>query len=261
MRQRQVRGAIRCLLSGAVAVKTKDWLVRHLPQQHELVFGERRTERRNGCGKASRDHRDDVDIAFDHDQRRSVMRGLTRGGEVVEIVALVKQRGFRRVEIFRGDVFLQRTAAEGDDASAHIRDRKHHAIAKTIIGHGNIVAGDQEARFHHVFYRNALRAEMLLQRKALAGPARGIADAELQLRRRRNRAVAEIARAPWRRCARPTCRRRISPIAPSRHGASCGAARDARHRALLRAAPCRPSRRDARRPRQSRRPRSPSGTR
>ena len=193
MRQSQVRGAIRCLLSRAVAVKTKDRLVRHLPQQHELVFGERRTERRNGCGKACGDHRDDVDIAFDHDQRRSVMRGLTRGGEVVEIVALVKQRGFRRVEIFRGDVFLQRTAAEGDDASAHIRDRKHHAIAKTIIGHGNIVAGDQEARFHHVFYRNALRAEMLLQGKSLAGPARGIADAELQLRRRRNRAVAEIA--------------------------------------------------------------------
>ena len=37
---------------------------------------------------------------------------------------------------------------------------------------------------------DALRAQMLLQREALAG---GIAEAELQLRRRRDRAVAEIA--------------------------------------------------------------------
>ena len=49
---------------------------------------------------------------------------------------------------------------------------------------------DQQPRFHHVLGRNALRAEILLQRKAIR---RRIADAKLQLRRRRNRAVAEIA--------------------------------------------------------------------
>ena len=31
------------------------------------------------AGKARADHRDDIDIAFDHDQRRAVMRGLPRG--------------------------------------------------------------------------------------------------------------------------------------------------------------------------------------
>ena len=49
---------------------------------------------------------------------------------------------------------------------------------------------DQQARLHHVLGGNALRAEMLLQRKAIG---RRIAEAKLQLRRRRNRAVAEIA--------------------------------------------------------------------
>ena len=44
--------------------------------------------------------------------------------------------------------------------------------------------------FDHVLDRNALRAQIFLQRKALAGR---IADAELQLHGRRNRAVAEIA--------------------------------------------------------------------
>ena len=47
MRQRQIGGAPRRLLSGLVAVETQDRLVRHLPQQRELVFGQRGTERRD----------------------------------------------------------------------------------------------------------------------------------------------------------------------------------------------------------------------
>ena len=121
--------------------------------------------------KARRDHGDDVDIAFDHDQLRAVMRGLSRGREIVEIVALVKQRGFRRVQVFRLSVFLQRAAAERDDAAPRIRDRKHHAVAEAIVGHGNVLAADQQARFDHVLGGDALLAEMLLQREALAGGA------------------------------------------------------------------------------------------
>ena len=76
MRQREVGGAPRRLLAGAVAVETQDRLVGHLPQQRELVFGQRGAERRDAAGKARRHHRDDVDIAFDHDQRPAVMRRL-----------------------------------------------------------------------------------------------------------------------------------------------------------------------------------------
>ena len=47
MRQRQVGGAPRRLLAGLVAVETEDRLVRHLPQQRELVFGQRGAERRD----------------------------------------------------------------------------------------------------------------------------------------------------------------------------------------------------------------------
>src|SRR5205807_1427629 len=68
------------------------------------------------------------------------MRGLPGGGEVVEIVALVKQRGFRRVQVFRRDVLFQRAAAERDDATAQIGDRKHHAVAEAIPGHRDVVA-------------------------------------------------------------------------------------------------------------------------
>ena len=126
------------------------------------------------------------------------MRGLAGGCEIVEIVALVKQRRLRRIQVLCRDILLQRAAAKGDDAAAHIGDRKHHAVAEAIVGHGDVVAADEQARFDHVVGGNALGAEMLLQRKALA---RRIAEAELDLRRRRDRAVGKIA-ARFRAVAR-----------------------------------------------------------
>ena len=80
--------------------------------------------------------------------------------------------------------------------------------------------------FDHVLDRNALRAQMLLQREALAAAHSRCETAIASPAKSRGR---RDSRAPWRRCARPACRRRISPQAPSRHAASCGAARGARH--------------------------------
>jgi len=119
-----------------------------------------------------------------------MMGGKARSREIVEIVAFVKQRGFGRIEIFRRDVFFERTPAERNDAPARVGNRKHHPIAEAIIRHRNIVARDQEAGFHHVLDRNAVRTEMFFQRKAIAGR---VAKAELQLRRRRDRAIGKIA--------------------------------------------------------------------
>ena len=181
-RQREIGGAECGLLSGAVTIEAEDRLVRHLPEQRELALGQRGAERRDGARKTRGDHGDDVDIAFDHDDRAAVMRGLSRGRVIVEIVALVEERRLRRIQVFCRNVLLQRAPAEGDDATAQIRDRKHHAIAEAIIGHGDVVAADQQAGLDHVFDRDALLAEMLLQREAFG---RGVAHAKLQLRRRR----------------------------------------------------------------------------
>ena len=82
LRQRQIGGAPRRLLAGLVAVETQDRLVRHLPQQRQLVFGQRGAERGDGGRKARADHGDDVDIAFHHHQRAAVMRGLPRGARL-----------------------------------------------------------------------------------------------------------------------------------------------------------------------------------
>ena len=190
MRQREVGGTEGGALAGAVAVEAQDRLIRHSPQQRELVLGQRGAKRRDRARKTHRDQRDHVDIAFCNDQRRAVMHRLTGGGDVVEIVPLVKQRGFRRVEILRRDVLLQRAAAEGDDAAALIGDRKHHAIAETIVRHRNVVAMNQQSGLDHVLDRNAELAEMLLQREAIR---RRITHAKPHLRRRLDRAVGEIA--------------------------------------------------------------------
>ena len=139
------------------------------------------------------------------------MRGLARGGDVVERRALVKERRLRRIEIFRLRVLLERAAAEGDDAAAQIGDREHHAVAEAVERHRNVVAGDQQAGLDHVLDRNALAAEMLLQREALG---RRIAEAELELRRRIEAAVGEIAARLGAGARRRASPRRISPQAP-----------------------------------------------
>ena len=121
-----------------------------------------------------------------------------------------------------GDVLLQRAAAEGDDAAAQVGDREHDAVAEAVVGHRNVVAGDQQARPRPCPRPAALRAEVLLQREALG---RRIAEPEFELRRRIEAAVGEIAARAGAGAATRASPRRISPRAPSRRAASCGAPR------------------------------------
>ncbi len=118
------------------------------------------------------------------------MRGLARGGDVVKRRAFVEERRLRRIEIFGGDILIQRAAAEGDDPAAPIADREYHAIAKAVIRHRDILAGDDEAGLRHVLDRNFQGAEMLLER-VLVG--RRIAEAEFELRRCMDAAIEQIA--------------------------------------------------------------------
>ena len=102
----------------------------------------------------------------------------------------MEERRLRRVEIFRLRVFLQRPAAKGDHAATQVGDREHHAVAEPVERHRDIVAGNQQTSLDHVFGGDAVRAEMLLQRETLA---RGIAQPELELRRRIKPAIGQIA--------------------------------------------------------------------
>ena len=114
--------------------------------------------------------------------RAALVRGFARRGDIVERRALVKERRFRRVEVLRRDFLFERAAAERDDAPAPVGDRKHHPVAEAVVGHRNIIAGDEKPRLDHVFDRDFRRAEMLLERVLLG---RRVAEPEFQLGRRR----------------------------------------------------------------------------
>ena len=102
----------------------------------------------------------------------------------------MEERRFRRIEVFGGCILLQRPSAEADETAAEIADGEHHPIAEPVIGHGNVIARDQQPGFDHIVARNPEAAEMLLEGEAFGW---GIADAKLKLGRGIEPAVREIA--------------------------------------------------------------------
>ncbi len=118
------------------------------------------------------------------------MGRLARRRAVVERRALVEERRFRGVEVFGRRVLVERPAPERHDPPGEIADRKHHPVAETVIGHGDVVAVDQQPGLDHVLDGDAEIAEMLLEGEALG---RRVADAEFHLGRRIEPAVGEVA--------------------------------------------------------------------
>ena len=102
MRQRQMRGAMRGLQSGSVAVKGQNGFGRGAPQKMQLILGQRGAQWRHGMGEAGAHHRDHIHIAFGHDDGAGLDGGGTGGGEIVEIVSPWKRARFRRVLMYLG---------------------------------------------------------------------------------------------------------------------------------------------------------------
>ena len=118
--QREVDGAIGGAAAGRIAVEAQDRLVRHLPQQRELLPGQRGAERRDRRRIARSHHGDHVHIAFDRDHGRAAMGGLARRRAVVEHRALVEERRLRGVEVFGRRILVERAAAERHDPAGEI---------------------------------------------------------------------------------------------------------------------------------------------
>src|SRR5262245_47712295 len=95
------------------------------------------------------------------------MSRLTRAMEVEDDRTLVKDRCFRRVQILWLYVALKRSATKGDDATSLIMNRNDHPVTKAIVRNGNVIACNKQTRLDHVFNRNALRAQVLLQSEAV----------------------------------------------------------------------------------------------
>ena len=80
---------------------------------------------------------------------------------VVEDRAIVEERRLRAVQVFGRHGGVEGAAAERDDAAGPIRDGKHHAVAKPIIGDRDVVSMDQQSRLGHHLDRGALARQMV----------------------------------------------------------------------------------------------------
>ena len=158
-----VDGPETSLLASRVTIETQDRFGAHPPQQLDLIFSQRRTERGDGLAEACFRQRHDIHVAFDGDYLFAFM-GQNPGLRGVEQdAAFVKQRRFGRVEVLRRNVLLERAATECDYPVLQIGDRKDHAIAEPVVGNGDIVAADEHARCDHLGYGEAKPQQMILE--------------------------------------------------------------------------------------------------
>ena len=192
-RQGGVDGPVGGLPASLVAVEAQDRLLGHPPHQVALVGRQRRAHGRDHVRKARRAHGDDVDIALDRDHRATVMGRLAGVVMIVERRPLVKERRLRRIQIFGRHVLFERPPAKGDDLAGAVGDGKHHPVAEAVVGHGNVVAVDQHARFDHLIDAGPLGGQIFAQGEALVGR---VSQPELALDLRAQPAVGEIAARP-----------------------------------------------------------------
>ncbi len=108
---------------------------------------------------------------------------------VVEDVALVEERRIGAIQVFGGDILLQRAAAERDGPPPRVEDREHDAIAEAVIGNRDVLALHQQPGLDHGLGGHALAGEMVAQRITVGGR---IADAEMSPRIVHQAAAVEV---------------------------------------------------------------------
>ncbi len=121
MRQSKVDSAKSRPLTRSIAVEAEHRHRRCLPHQLQLVFGERRTERRHRILDPRLVQRDHVHVAFDGDQRVGAigaLHGAAGPRKVVEHVALMEELRLVGIEILRHGIRCHGAAAESDDLIA-----------------------------------------------------------------------------------------------------------------------------------------------
>src|SRR5262249_42566869 len=164
MRKHAVDRPRRCRLSGLISIEADDGLWHQLPEQLHLPLGESSAERGDSIGEARLIDRDDVHIAFDHDELAGVERGLASAGKVEDGRTLVEEPRLWRVQIFRLRCWIEGAGAEGDHARLGVENRNAEAVAETVINGAPIVRLYEQACIEKVCLAKALLQKCALQR-------------------------------------------------------------------------------------------------
>ena len=127
-------GAVRCLLSGGVAVEEKHDALREPLEDARVVAGERGAERRHHVGHAGGVAGDDVRVALADDGRTGVDDRLLCQVNAVQPAALVEHAAFRRIQVLRLVFRVDLPRTEGDRLAHLVADREDHAVAEAVDG-------------------------------------------------------------------------------------------------------------------------------
>ena len=131
-RQRILERPPRRLQAGAVAVEAEHQLAGEAEYFVQMLLSRGGAERCEGVGDPRLMQPHHIHVPLDDQQALEVDARLSCLVQPVELPALVKQRGFGRVEVF-GLALVDDPAAESEHAAARIADRKHQAVAKTVV--------------------------------------------------------------------------------------------------------------------------------
>ncbi|RMN26745.1 hypothetical protein ALQ66_05578 [Pseudomonas savastanoi pv. glycinea] len=149
----QVRqGGFQCpprgIAPGLIAVEAEQHVGHDPEQAFQMLLAGRGTQRRHGIAQTLLRQGDDVHVAFNDDDFIEVAIEFAGFEQPVQLLALVENRCFRRVQVL-GLVIAQYATAKGDDASARVAYRKHHPVTEAIIAFAGFGVLDQQTGIDH----------------------------------------------------------------------------------------------------------------
>ena len=160
--QRRFQGAPGGLAAGCVTVEAEQYAGYDTKQPLEVLVASRCAQCRDGIAQPLLRQCNDVHVAFyDHDFIQ-VAIGFAGLVEPVKLLAFMKYRCFRRVQVFRL-VIAQHTAAKGNDAPAAVADREHHPVTEAVIASAGFGVFDQQPGVNHCLLLKGVAAQVLHQ--------------------------------------------------------------------------------------------------
>ena len=118
---------------GLIRIEQQDDL-RGKPSQHlNMLRRQCGPQRRNRMGQSGLVKRDRIEVPFHHDYGLQPSDRFPRKIQRIERLPLLEQGSIRRIQILWSPL-AENTPAKTNDPFTQIRDRKHHAGAKTIVG-------------------------------------------------------------------------------------------------------------------------------
>ncbi len=111
-----------------------------------MVGGRRGAQRGHGIINAVLRQRDDIHIAFDHQQTLRFGVILLRFIQAVQLAAFMENIGLRGVQVFWQRI-AQHAPAKTNHPASLIADREHHPFAEAVVT-APLIVGDQHARIN-----------------------------------------------------------------------------------------------------------------